>query len=174
MTLPNILSFIRLLLVAPVFFLLLSKHKILAVVLIFIAWITDLLDGYFARKFNLSSNLGKTLDPLADKLLVLAIAVALLVSKIISLETMLVVISRDFIILLAGLYTSIKYKHILQSNYVGKISAFLIATILVVLLVFENNPYKNLFEILIIIIALVSLFLYSFYFLETLKKLQNQ
>ncbi len=79
-TVPNWLSFIRIALI-PVFVVLFLKGQILTAVIIMIcAALTDLFDGKIARKFNQVSNLGKILDPIADKLSQMAIVVVLIVT----------------------------------------------------------------------------------------------
>ena len=69
-TVPNILSAARLLLVPVFLWLVLSNQNILAVVVLAISSITDYLDGYLARRLNQFSRLGQLLDPLADRLLI--------------------------------------------------------------------------------------------------------
>lgn len=79
-TIPNWLSFIRIALI-PVFMVLFLKGYVLtAVIVMAVAAITDLFDGKIARKFNQVSNLGKILDPIADKLSQMAIVVVLIVT----------------------------------------------------------------------------------------------
>lgn len=79
-TIPNWLSFIRIALI-PVFVVLFVKEHILtAVIIMTLAALTDLFDGKIARKFNQVSNLGKLLDPIADKLSQMAIVVVLIVT----------------------------------------------------------------------------------------------
>lgn len=76
-TLPNLLSFIRIILI-PVFAVLFyNGHNIAAVAVLAISGFSDLFDGKIARKFNQVSNLGKIFDPIADKLTVFAIAIIL-------------------------------------------------------------------------------------------------
>ncbi len=76
-TIPNLLSFIRILLI-PVFAVLFyNGHNVAAVLVLAISGLSDLVDGKIARKFNQVSNLGKMLDPIADKLTVFAIAIIL-------------------------------------------------------------------------------------------------
>mgnify|MGYP002520460125 CR=1 FL=1 len=71
-TVPNILSMIRILLVPVIVWVYFDEsivnHFLIALVLVFLSAITDVLDGIIARKFNLITNLGKVLDPIADKL----------------------------------------------------------------------------------------------------------
>lgn len=79
-TIPNWLSFIRIALI-PVFMVLFLKGYVLtAVIIMALAAITDLFDGKIARKFNQVSNLGKILDPIADKLSQMAIVIVLIVT----------------------------------------------------------------------------------------------
>lgn len=76
-TIPNLLSFIRILLI-PVFAVLFyNDNNIAAVIVLAVSGFSDLIDGKIARKFNQVSNLGKMLDPIADKLTVFAIAIIL-------------------------------------------------------------------------------------------------
>ena len=79
-TIPNWLSFIRIALI-PVFAILFVKGYVLPAVIIMIcAALTDLFDGKIARKFNQVSNLGKILDPIADKLSQMAIVIVLIIT----------------------------------------------------------------------------------------------
>ena len=73
---PNILSFIRVMLLFPVCYLLLNKgneNTVFLVILIICMFVTDLLDGFLARKLKQVSELGKTIDPLADKICLITI-----------------------------------------------------------------------------------------------------
>jgi len=78
-TVPNWLCFLRIALI-PVFAVLFLKDYVIpAVIVIIIAELTDLLDGHIARKFNQISNLGKMLDPIADKLSQMSIVIVLII-----------------------------------------------------------------------------------------------
>ena len=67
-TIPNILSMFRLLLLPVIVYMYMNqKDYVLTGTLLVISGVTDLLDGYIARTFNMMSNLGKILDPVADK-----------------------------------------------------------------------------------------------------------
>lgn len=79
-TIPNWLSFIRIALIPVFAVLFVQGHQLVAVIIMIIAALTDLFDGKIARKFNLVSNLGKLLDPIADKLSQMAIVIVLLYS----------------------------------------------------------------------------------------------
>ncbi len=77
-TIPNWLSFIRIALIPGFAVLFVQGHQLVAVIVMICAALTDLFDGKIARKFNQVSNLGKILDPIADKLSQMAIVIVLL------------------------------------------------------------------------------------------------
>ena len=77
-TIPNWLSFIRIALIPVFAVLFVQGHQLVAVIVMICAALTDLFDGKIARKFNQVSNLGKILDPIADKLSHMAIVIVLL------------------------------------------------------------------------------------------------
>lgn len=93
-------------------------------------YFSDLLDGYIARKMDQVSEFGKIIDPLADKISVTVISLILVYLGRLPLWFVAVVILRDLLILLFGIYLMRK-KHItLMSNYPGKIAVFSIGLIL--------------------------------------------
>lgn len=95
---PNLLTFFRIALIPVLVFLLLSSSELLSIlsVLVFsIASITDWLDGYIARKMNIVTNLGKFLDPIADKLLIAASLVMLVGLGRVPAWMVVVIIGRE-------------------------------------------------------------------------------
>ncbi len=102
MNLPNKLTMFRVILI-PFFivFLLIpitSYDKWIALVIFIVASLTDLLDGKIARKYNLVTNFGKFMDPLADKLLVCSALICLIELHKISAWMVIIIIAREFII----------------------------------------------------------------------------
>ena len=80
-TIPNLLSFFRILLI-PAFAVLFSKGQLVwAVVMLALSGLSDFFDGKIARRFNQVSELGKILDPIADKLTQATIAIMLFMEK---------------------------------------------------------------------------------------------
>ena len=77
LTIPNILSFFRILLITPFMILFLNGQYVWAAVMIIISGLTDCVDGFIARHFNQVSNFGKILDPVADKLTLLAVGIGI-------------------------------------------------------------------------------------------------
>lgn len=106
MNLPNKLSILRIILVPLMVFFYLATFipagKIIALIIFILAALTDMLDGKIARKYNLVTDLGKLLDPIADKLLVLGALLLIIVDGTIpspySVIGALLVIGRDFIV----------------------------------------------------------------------------
>ena len=103
MNLPNKLTILRTLMIPVFLFFLLTDcagdySKWIAVVVFILASLTDFLDGHIARKYNLVTNFGKFMDPLADKLLVCSAMIALVGMHRLSSIVAIIIIAREFII----------------------------------------------------------------------------
>ena len=98
MNLPNKLTIFRVILVIPFVALMLNGYDLWAVAVFIIASLTDLLDGKIARKYNLITDFGKFMDPLADKLLVCAAMICLVEMGRLPAWMVIVIIGREFII----------------------------------------------------------------------------
>ena len=103
--LPNVLTYIRILIIPAIFCILYSKNEIysnyVACFLFGFASITDYFDGYLSRKMKLTSEIGRFLDPIADKLLVATILIVLVQTKFIGIfETILasIIICREIFV----------------------------------------------------------------------------
>jgi cardiolipin synthase len=99
---PNVISVLRILLVAPVVYLLLSEHYKEALMLFFVAGVSDGLDGYLAKHYGWTSRLGSILDPIADKLLLVCCYAALGWLGHIPLWLVVAVFARDIVIVLGA------------------------------------------------------------------------
>lgn len=122
-TISNLLSCSRIVLALPIIMLLLQGtfySRLWAVLLMLIAVATDFLDGYIARKRNEVTELGKIIDPLADKISVAGIAFVLAIAQYLPLWYFLLVLFRDALILMGGLWLMRTRKIVLQSNWIGK------------------------------------------------------
>jgi len=103
MNLPNKLTLFRVILVPFFVVFLLNQHvnsyfNLIALILFIVASLTDLLDGKIARKYNLVTNFGKFMDPLADKLLVCSAMICLIELERIPSWIVVVIIAREFVI----------------------------------------------------------------------------
>jgi CDP-diacylglycerol--glycerol-3-phosphate 3-phosphatidyltransferase len=175
-TISNMLSILRVLLIVPVILIYQSDlpyHREWAIVIIVIAMVTDALDGYLARIRNEVSELGKIVDPLADKICIGLIVLMLGLTGELSWWYILLILGRDFLILIGGMIIKAKKKMILTSTMTGKITVTILAMTL--LLVILGNPqFKDIFTILfwssIVMMGYsFSQYTYRFYSVFTMK-----
>ena len=103
--------------------------------------LTDLLDGYLARRMNQVTRVGKFLDPLADKLLVITALVVLVQLDRITVGPVVLIIGREFVISGLRLLAQVQGKS-LSANAIGKTKTFIQNTVIIVLLL--NIPLGNL------------------------------
>lgn len=96
--LPNAISVLRILLVVPVAYLIVQRDYTVALYLFLVAGISDGLDGYLAKTFGWHSDLGALLDPVADKLLLIASFATLYFTGLVPLWLVVLVVARDVII----------------------------------------------------------------------------
>ena len=142
MTIPNLITILRVLLV-PIFIIYMINDKTLGSLIIFvIASVSDALDGFIARVFHKKSDLGAYLDPLADKILLIAAYITLAILKMIPAWLAVLIISRDVIILLGVLVLYLNRHPVkIHPSLLSKSTTCLqIATILMIL----SNSYLNL------------------------------
>ncbi|MCK9444394.1 MAG: CDP-diacylglycerol--glycerol-3-phosphate 3-phosphatidyltransferase [Tissierellaceae bacterium] len=126
MSIPNILTILRILLI-PVylyfFYSNLSNSFLLAGLVFILAGISDILDGYIARKYNMTTKLGIILDPAADKLMTFTILISFISKGIIPFWILTAIGIKEVIMILGGsiLYL-FKGKQVLPSNKYGKVA----------------------------------------------------
>jgi cardiolipin synthase (CMP-forming) len=119
-TFSNGLSALRAVLTIPAAMLLWSGQNELAMGMGVLCYITDILDGWLARRLNEVTEWGKVIDPLADKIFVGAITTVFVLQERLPLWFVAVILSRDLVIMLAGLYLARRTDFVLPSNYPGK------------------------------------------------------
>jgi cardiolipin synthase len=119
-TVPNIISFARLATVPVFLWLWFAGSREVAVVVYAVGAWTDFLDGYIARRTNSVSELGKLLDPLADRVFIIALAIALVGGGTLPWWLAVAVIGRDVVIL--SLYPLVQRRGVpkIAVNFVGK------------------------------------------------------
>ena len=135
MTIPNLISIFRILLV-PVFLVFIINNRFLAGLMVFVlAGLSDAADGMVARLFNQKSRLGSYLDPLADKCLLAAAFICLAVMQIIPIWLTILVITRDILILLGASILFLKNGvYTVKPSVWGKATTFFqLATVFLVL-----------------------------------------
>lgn len=98
MNLPNKLTIARVIMVPFFIVLYMMDYTLLAFIIFVVAAFTDLLDGHIARKYNLITNFGKIMDPLADKILVYSAFCCMVENGLIPAWMLIVILSREFIV----------------------------------------------------------------------------
>lgn len=98
MNLPNKLTIARVIMVPFFIVLYMMNYTLLAFIIFVVAAFTDLLDGHIARKYNLITNFGKIMDPLADKILVYSAFCCMVENGLIPAWMLIVILSREFIV----------------------------------------------------------------------------
>lgn len=102
---PNILTLIRFILIAPIVVFIAKEQYIIAVIFLILSGITDVLDGAIARKFNLITDFGKLMDPFADKLTQVAILVTLSIKGIIPFWILGIVVVKEFVMISRSIFS---------------------------------------------------------------------
>lgn len=154
--LPNSLSILRLLMIAPIFFLIINSNKNNYPILIisyFIALLLDFFDGYLARKLSQETELGKFLDPIADKLMIFILILALIIKAGFPIWLAFLIYFRDIVILLAS-FMILREKHTINpSILIGKIFFGVLVCLILIYIIDLNagidlDQLKRFFTIL--------------------------
>ena len=159
MNLPNKLTIFRVILI-PFFvvFLLLDPsnqtYRYIADAIFIIASLTDMLDGKIARKYNLVTNFGKFMDPLADKLLVSAAMICLIATGQLAAWIVIVIISREFIISGFRLIAS-DNGIVIAASYWGKFKTVFQMLMIIVLIANIQMTFFTVLGTILIYVALV-------------------
>ena len=143
---PNILSVIRIILVfvfVVAFFSPISK--IWALVIFLTAGVTDVVDGFLARKFNWITDLGKVLDPFADKLMQCTVLVCLCIERVVPLWFLIIFFAKEILTLLIGFIVIRRRSVVVVSKWYGKtaVCVFYLTIVISVILKYACNIELN-------------------------------
>ena len=160
MNLPNKLTILRICMI-PIFVVFMMWESfpyanIIAGIIFILACLTDCLDGYIARKYNLITTFGKFMDPLADKLLVCASLICFVAVEDIAMPTwiVIIIISREFIISGFRLVAAEKGV-VIAAGFWGKIKT-VVQMVMSILLIFNFDfPVLNMIEQILIYAAMI-------------------
>ena len=161
---PNLISLIRISLVIPIVLNLLSGKYIFALILFAIASLSDAIDGFIARFFKWQTDLGKILDPVADKLLMIGSITALWLNQVVPLSVFIIFVLRDLLILLGAAFEMSITEKTPSPNLIGKITTTSQIIYILGLIIFEILNVDINVEILHILIGFISLLSLISYF----------
>jgi len=177
MNIPNSLTVMRFFLV-PVFiglfFSELDGRLIYSFTVFIIAGITDVLDGYIARKYELITTFGTVMDPLADKLMLLTVLGCYTIAKMIPPWIIIVILIKELLMIMGGLFLYFRMdKHVVPSNKYGKIATvfFYMAIVMIVFIPVKGFVIGAL--TIAVILKLVALIKYAIGF-NTIHKMHTQ
>lgn len=150
MTTANKLTLFRVLLIPLFIFFMLSSnsvpHNFLWSLVIFVsASVTDMLDGMIARKYNQITDIGKLLDPLADKMLIISAFICLVYLNVINVVAVIIVIMREFLITALRAFAKEK-QVIIAAGMLGKIKTVSQIIYIVFILIYQELVFTNLIK----------------------------
>ena len=157
MNLPNSVTLLRILFIPLLVYYILSPHipnsNVIAVVIFAAVAASDAIDGYLARKFKQETVIGKLMDPLADKILVISALLCLVEIRWVSSIPVMIIIARDFAVTGLRIAASSTGK-IIAADRLGKYKAALLDVAVAMLIL--NLPYGNQVLWLGVIISVIS------------------
>lgn len=172
---PNILTIVRFILIPFIVFFAINQNYIATVIVLIVSGITDILDGYIARKYNFITDFGKLMDPLADKATQVATLIMLVVQNIIPLWILGTVIFKEFL-MVAGASFLYGKELVVSSRWWGKLSTilFYVAIFASLIIKYFNLQYNfdTYIYYLAVLTTLFSLIMYfkSFWMQGYIKK----
>ena len=168
MTLANFISFSRIILSIPLLLLLDANKLLSAFVIILLIVISDFLDGYVARKADEITNFGKLIDPVADKICMMIVAIYLIITfKLPFLIFFVILALRDTFLIIIGIYLVFYQEEVFQSNLSGK--WFMgISTLMMALFIFYEA--LEIFEFIPWLFYFISCFLFIISTMEYFKR----
>lgn len=171
-TIPNILSFFRLALIPVIVGLYVGGLREWAVLTILISGFTDILDGFIARKFNMMSELGKALDPLADKLTQLAVLSCLIIDfPLVALPVIIMVVKElSSFILRFILFKTTEQVH--GAHWHGKLNTSLLVAVIVLHILWPTMP-SAVSNISILVCSAMMIFSCVLYTIEAARALYD-
>ena len=146
LTIPNMISFFRFLLIPVILWLYLgAKNHIVAIIVILISGLSDVLDGIIARKFNMISDFGKLIDPIADKCTQGTLVICLCVQYPMMLLLLTLFILREINVSIMNCLTITKKKTVNSAKWYGKLNTVVIYSTIFLLIFVPNliNPIAN-------------------------------
>lgn len=178
-TVPNLITYIRFVLIAPFVYCFLKEEYIYAAICIGLSGLSDCFDGMTARKFNQVTPLGKILDPIADKLTLFAVVICMVIYVPMVLPILVTLLLKDILMLLGGADLIKKGLTPPAANWYGKIGTIIFYfSVCVIVFLKAFFAYENLvLDLVLLSITAVSmlyaLFQYGKIYFAMIKEYNN-
>jgi cardiolipin synthase len=153
---PNLITYLRFILIAPMIYTFNNGMKDYFYIILFVSLFTDFIDGIIARKLNQTSELGKTLDPIADGITLFAFTILLTKKGFIGLWFCWFYFLRQLVLLIFSLVYVPKLKTVIGSNFLGKTGVCVLAIVLCIYAIELPQFYSYTNNLLIIAAVLLS------------------
>jgi len=175
---PNFLSIIRIGLVYPILINIHNDQYLNSLLYFILASITDALDGFLARRMSWQTDLGKILDPVADKLLLSGSVFVIWLNDLIPFYVFFVLLARDVIILLgASIHMSVVESGTPLPNLLGKITTVFQVIYIILILITNSSAISinlNFLGFVIVVFTFFSLIIYAKNWFSNLKNYNNE
>ena len=169
---PNFLTLIRMFLIIPFVLSILDDNYLKACKILLLSGITDVFDGFLARLLKQETEFGAIFDPVVDKMTLLSIMICLSIKFPIIFPFVIILISKEFIMLLVGIFMIKKYKTIIKSKWYGKLGTaffYLAITIIVGMKYLWNIENEFTINTLMWVTSLLMIFALIKYTIEFVK-----
>ena len=156
-TVPNLITYLRFLLVPPFVYFFLKENYIAAGIVIGLSGLSDCFDGLLARKLHQVTSLGKILDPIADKVTLIAVAVCMVVYLPAIMPIMLVLMAKEFLMLLGGVILLLRKITPPPANIFGKIATlvfYFVICLIIFIKILTGHENMVLIYIGLVLVAL--------------------
>jgi len=176
LSIPNLITLARIILVPVVVWAIISGEMLAAFALFVVAGISDAVDGFLAKRFHMASELGAYLDPLADKALIVSIYVALGIAKALPISLVILVVSRDIMIISGFMLALLVAKPMpVRPHPVSKLNT--VVQILLAVLVLAEKGFGFDAEVLqtaaIVLVAIFTLLSIGVYLAEWIRHMNS-
>ena len=170
---PNTLTVIRILLIPFIVINIFVGNYVTAFVFFTISGLTDIVDGFIARKFNLISNFGKLMDPLADKLTQIATLTSLVLTNIIPIWILIIVLLKEFIMICGASFLYGK-DVVVYSKWYGKLATVLFYIAIVTSLLLKQFEINGVLKNIDNLVYCLALFTTVFALIMYIRDLYNK
>ncbi|MBE7025147.1 MAG: hypothetical protein E7408_03730 [Ruminococcaceae bacterium] len=172
MNVANVLTVIRISMIPFVAWMFAQGNFRAAAIIFFAACFTDVLDGYIARRFHMITDIGKLLDPLADKGMQLTVLISLAFCRRMPFAAVVVILAKEILMFVGGLFLY-RRKIVVSANWYGKAATVLIAASVMAVLLFYDTMARGLLTVmqwLPVVVSVTAFLLYLIEFIKTVRE----
>lgn len=176
-SIPNLLSYLRLILIPVIIWAYCEKgNGLLTVAFVALSGLTDVLDGKIARRFNMVTDFGKVIDPIADKLTQAALLYCLMTKYELMIPAFIILVAKEIFMAVTALL-EVKYsKQINSALWYGKACTTILYIVMLILLFFTDIPLAaaNILIVISIAAMIISTVLYGVHRFKRVSEIKKQ